>query len=48
MQKENLFKLIASIKKGDLQAKWRVDHEIENFYYNQRLDVKQSQESASY
>jgi len=48
MQKENLFKLIATIKKGEHKAKWQLDHEIENFYFNQRLDAKMSQENVNY
>ena len=44
MQKENLFKLMATIKKGEHKAKWQLEHEIEIFYYNLRHDAKQSQE----
>jgi hypothetical protein len=45
MQKENLLKLMAAIRKGEHKAKWLQDHEIEHLYYKQRLDVKQSQEN---
>ena len=45
MQKENLLKLMAAIRKGENKAKWLQDHEIEHLYYKQRLDVKQSQEN---